>query len=810
MHRTAWRRACGLCLIVCLIVLGLALASRPAVADTPATPEAAAPAGSTLSAAQAHSLLAVLNDPAKRSQLVTELQALEKVLPATPEPAPATTPAPAQAAKPAAPASPVAAVAHAVNSSGLLSQLVVAAPRWALGLIGEFASLRHVLRSVPASWDWLTQTAHDEAVQGYLMRAGFGLVVVVLPAALVWLALHWLLRPRRLRLGALAKRDEAAAAPPQEKRKLAQRFWGPARLLAFAALAFILDAAPVAAFAVVGTMLTPALTDPGPSQALVLAIVDAFAAFAGVLCIARAVFAPDIPTLRLLPMQDRTAAAAVRWVAWLDGVPVFGMAILTMAVSLGLDPAAELALEKLVLLIDHVLLVAIVLVNRHAIALRLRSPKRRSGVFASVLTGLSEVWHIVAIVLIVGLWLIWAADWQGGLSRLLEFVVTAIAVGIVTRLLTEGMLIALRHALRVADPNGQGDSPLAFATGARPRAQHYYPVLSAAITVIMAVTGLIVLLELCGVASIGWLLGSTLGWQIFSAAVSIAITLCVAVVLWESVNVGFDRHLDRLSRQAQQARVARLRTLLPILRTAMAITILIVVGLTVLSQIGINIAPLLAGAGIVGVAIGFGSQKLVQDLITGLFLLLEDAMQVGDWVTLAGVSGSVEKLSIRTIRLRAGDGSLHIIPFSSVTMVNNTNRGLGNAAVSVTVAAREDPDEVGDILKAVVAEMRNDPQFKPMILSDLQYWGVDKVDGSSMVLVGQIVCTDSGRWGVQREFNRRYRKRFRELGIDIPNPTQTLLLRHGTAARPAAPESAEPQPTDTGQTAATVAASPPS
>jgi small-conductance mechanosensitive channel len=244
--------------------------------------------------------------------------------------------------------------------------------------------------------------------------------------------------------------------------------------------------------------------------------------------------------------------------------------------------------------------------------------------------------------------------------------------------------------------------------------------------------------------------------------------------------------------------------LLPMLRTTLAIAILVLVVLTTLSQVGVNIAPLLAGAGIVGIAIGFGSQKLVQDLITGLFLLLEDAMKVGDWVTLAGVSGSVENLSIRTIRLRAGDGSLHIIPFSSVTMVNNTNRGLGNAAISVTVAAREDPDEVGDVLKAVVAEMREDPAFKPMILGDLQYWGVDKVDGSSIVLVGQIVCTDSGRWGVQREFNRRYRKRFRELGIEIPNPTQTLLLRHGTAARPAAP-----QPSDAGESAATVAASPP-
>jgi small-conductance mechanosensitive channel len=125
--------------------------------------------------------------------------------------------------------------------------------------------------------------------------------------------------------------------------------------------------------------------------------------------------------------------------------------------------------------------------------------------------------------------------------------------------------------------------------------------------------------------------------------------------------------------------------------------------------------------------------------------------------------------------------------------------------VSVTVAAHEDPDAVGDVLKTIVQEMRQDAAFKPMILSDLQFWGVDKVDGSSLVLVGQIVCTDSGRWGVQREFNRRYRKRFSELGIEIPNPTQTLLVRESSEPRPAAPAQRTP-----GETATTVAESPPS
>ena len=131
-------------------------------------------------------------------------------------------------------------------------------------------------------------------------------------------------------------------------------------------------------------------------------------------------------------------------------------------------------------------------------------------------------------------------------------------------------------------------------------------------------------------------------------------------------------------------------------------------------------------------AIGFGSQKLVQDLITGIFLLLENAMQVGDWVTVSGLSGTVENLSVRTIRLRAGDGSVHIIPFSSVTTVTNVNRGLGNAAVSVTrCLCRRTPIGCADVLEG---DRRRDahrsPSFSAKMLSDLQLWGVDKVDGA--------------------------------------------------------------------------------
>jgi small-conductance mechanosensitive channel len=182
------------------------------------------------------------------------------------------------------------------------------------------------------------------------------------------------------------------------------------------------------------------------------------------------------------------------------------------------------------------------------------------------------------------------------------------------------------------------------------------------------------------------------------------------------------------------------------------------------------------------VALGFGSQKLVQDFITGMFLLMENALQVGDWVTVAGVSGTVEYLSIRTVRLRGSDGSLFTVPFSSVTTVNNTNRGLGNAQVRVNIAFGQDVDLAIQTLNEIGASLREDSRFKDGILADFSFWGVDQVDGAMLALAGQMQCRDTTRWAVQREYNRRIVEMFTARGIEIANPLQMLITPSGTPA----------------------------
>jgi small-conductance mechanosensitive channel len=500
----------------------------------------------------------------------------------------------------------------------------------------------------------------------------------------------------------------------------------------------------------------------------------------GVMCVTRMLVAPTTSGLRLLPVDDQTAAYVEVWVRRIAVVAVFGITLADVAQLLGLYTTAHDALLKLVMLIVHLFLVIIVLQCRHAIAKWIRVEDRR-GLVALLRNRVGDLWHYLALFIIIGLWVVWAFGLKNGYARLWHFAIVTPLILAAARIVSLVALGALNRGFHI------NEELKARFPGLEERANKYFPLLRGGVSVVLGGVTVIVLLEAWGLDALEWFQGGAIGGRLVSAVVTIGVALVAAIAVWEGIISSIDRHMARLARQGDYVRMGRLRTLQPMLRTVLLVVILAVVCLTVLSEIGINIGPLLASAGILGIAIGFGSQKLVQDLITGLFLLLENAMQVGDGVTVSGLSGTVERLSIRTIHLRAGDGSVHIIPFSSVTSVTNTNRGIGNAAVSVNVSYREDTDRVGEVMKRIALDMRREDDFKPLMRSDLQLWGVDKVDASVVTIVGQIVCTDGGRWSVQREYNRRLKMKFQELGIEIANPTQTIVVRMPpeTAAPPA-------------------------
>jgi small-conductance mechanosensitive channel len=512
---------------------------------------------------------------------------------------------------------------------------------------------------------------------------------------------------------------------------------------------------------------------------VLLAVIDAYALCAALLCVARMMFSPTARQMRLLTIRDDTAGYGMRWSRRIIIVGVVGYAAAEVGLLLGMSDSAHDALLKGVALVNHVLLGIVVVQKRHAVRAWLRAPEGATGLIAVLRNWLARVWHWLALMLLAGLWLGWVVEAPHGYAQMLRYFLSIVAVAIATRLLLILFLGAIDRVL-VLSPEVTARYP-----GLQARLGLYHPVMVSTVRALVLILAALALLQLWGLGAFNWLFASVLGQHLVATLATLIVTALIAIAVWEAVNSAIERHLARLTRDAQPARSARLRTLLPLLRTALLITILIVGGMMALSEIGVNIGPLLAGAGIIGVAVGFGSQKLVQDLINGIFLLLENAMQVGDSVTVSGLTGTVENLSVRTIRLRASDGSVHIIPFSSVTTVTNVNRGLGNASVNVSVAATEDTDRVADVLKEIVAGMRADNEFASRILSDLQLWGVDRLDGASVTIAGQVVCTDSGRWNVQREFNRRMKQRFEELGIQLYNPMQHVITMRQISDRAA-------------------------
>jgi small-conductance mechanosensitive channel len=469
-------------------------------------------------------------------------------------------------------------------------------------------------------------------------------------------------------------------------------------------------------------------------------------------------------------MRAETAAYIEIWARRIVTVAVAGIAFANVALLLGLHRTGYAAVLRLVMLVVHLFIVVIILQCRRQVAQAICAPAGREGAAARLRNRVAGLWHYFAIALDLALWAVWALNIRNGYSLLLQYFVGTIAVAMITRLATIVVLSLIDRGFRISP------EILQRFPGLEARANRYLPLLRTIVSAVIAFIGLVALLEVWGVDAVVWFYGGQIGSRLLSALVTIGIAALAAGVIWEAANALLERQITALSRDGHYARAARLRTFQPMLRTALLCLIVAVVGLTALSEIGVNVAPLLAGAGVVGIAIGFGSQKLVQDLITGLFLLLENTVQVGDNVTVSGLSGTVENVSIRTIRLRAGDGAVHIVPFSAVTTLTNASRGVGNAAVSVNVSYKEDTDRAGQILKDIVAEMRREGEYRNAIRGDLELWGVDKVDGTMATLVGQIRCTEAGRWPVQREFNRRMKRRFQECGIEIASPAQTILM----------------------------------
>ena len=276
----------------------------------------------------------------------------------------------------------------------------------------------------------------------------------------------------------------------------------------------------------------------------------------------------------------------------------------------------------------------------------------------------------------------------------------------------------------------------------------------------LAVAFIELLGRIWGVSILEFAASNSFGRAVSNSLSSIGLILLVTWLLWVVIDTAIQEALKpAVGKRSTRQPSTRVKTILPMLRNAVKIVLVVICTITTMANLGINVAPLLAGAGVVGLAIGFGSQQLVQDVITGLFILIEDTIAIGDWVVLdSGHAGTVESLTIRTLRLRDGKGFVHSVPFGQIKAVTNQSRQFAYAFFSVQVSYDTDIDTALEMIREVGRQIGEDLLLKNNLQGPLQVFGVDKMDLSGITLTAQFRTISGGQYGVSRSFNERLKK----------------------------------------------------
>ena len=531
----------------------------------------------------------------------------------------------------------------------------------------------------------------------------------------------------------------------------------------------VLDLVPIAAFAAAAYAVAPMMRLTPQVHVMALTLINAYLIVRAILAVARMLLAPAVESIRILPLTDVTANYLFIWIRRLVGFSVFGFLFAEAALLLGLPAGGYTGLLGLLGLVITGLTVVFLLQNRAPVAAWIRGEvkAKRAG---RLRDRFADIWHILAVIYVGAIFGVWVLGIEGGFQYLARATAVTAVILVAALLIMTGLdrLVergfAIRQEVRERFPTLEE------------RANRYLPALRLLLRWAVGLIAALTLLETWGVDALGWL-DTPLGKQLTESAFSIMAVLVLALIFWEAINTGVERYLNRTDAQGNVfERSARIRTLLPLLRRVAITALAVMVSLIVLSELGINIGPLLAGAGVIGLAVGFGAQTLVKDVITGLFILVEDTIAVGDWVTVGGHEGEVESLSIRTIRLRDVPGTVYTVPFSEAGTVINYTKDFSNMMVYVGISYRENVDEVMKVIEDLGREMAEDQSLGADITGPMEAQGVQEFGDSAVVIRAKMMVRAGTQWGLKREFNRRLKNRFDELGIEIPFPQRTITF----------------------------------
>jgi moderate conductance mechanosensitive channel len=747
-------RVC-LALAVMMAVIAPHSATAQFLPTSSATPEAkdSGPAPDGQDTSPLETLLDVLRDEAARDALVAELErvtseaapadgataAVEGILAAEPTPSIGTRIALITQSIAQTLAEQAEQVVHSFSGGG--------------NLLGGLASL-----DVPVLWDTFQS-----------------LILVIIITVAVWLGLRAVLKPVFRRMGEQAKHANFLRT-----------------IFIFIGSTLLDGAVVVAAWALGYAITLLALGDyaqVGFRQALYL---NAFLLVELVKVAIRAIISPTTGGLRLIHLSNSAAVRLNRHVNVVVSVLGYGQLLVVPLVNRNISYIAGLGISAL--LSAFVLVYLVVLVIRHrdtvatwisrrlmaqnvnddpdlpaedsALAVATQTPPEPERL-GGILGTLTRTWHWFTLAYLGFMFVVVisrpadvVADYVFASSKVLAAaLIGSLVVGAIGRAVKQGVQLPedMRHTVPLLEP----------------RLNALVPKVLIALRFLVLLGVAFYTLDIIGLLDLRAWFSSPIGLEASSRFISVVLILLVAALIWLATNSWIDY---RLNPDVGKTPTSRETTLLTLLRNAITIALLVFTLMFVLAEIGLDIGPLLASAGVLGLAIGFGAQKLVQDIITGVFIQFDNAMNVGDVVTVGGTTGVVEKLTVRSVSLRDVHGTFHIIPFSSVDMVSNFMRDFSFFVCDMGIAYREDVEEAKQAMFDAFDELKLDPEQLPNIIGDLEWFGLNSFGDSAIVVRARIKTLPGKQWGLGRVYNGILKRIFDERGIEIPFPHQTIFF----------------------------------
>lgn len=493
---------------------------------------------------------------------------------------------------------------------------------------------------------------------------------------------------------------------------------------------------------------------------------NAFTAVQLAKVVIRSVLSPDTADLRMLAVSDAAARRTSSTLAWIVSILGYGQLLAQPVLAETVSLAFAQAVSALVAIAALVCAIAATLANRQEVTAWLLQtsttlPRHQWVRF------IATRWHWPVLLYLTVLFFVALVGPADRLFAVLSASAQAFCAVIVGVAIAGWLASAVTKGISLPEHLNQR---LPLLEG---RVNGLAPRFLALLRLIVLILVLAIVSTSIGIFDVGALIQSRAGLAFTGAITSVLLVLLFAYILWLALTSWVDYRLNPIFGSVATAREA---TLLSLLRNAATIVIVVIALMFSLSELGLDIAPLLASAGVLGLAIGFGAQKLVQDVINGVFIQLENAINVGDVITVGSITGTVERLTIRSVSLRDVHGAYHIISFSSVDMVTNLMRDFSCHVGDIGIAYREDVEEARAALFAAFEELRQDDGLNALIIADMEWFGVQQLADSAVIVRVRIKTLPGKQWEVGRALNGAVKRVFDARGIELPFPHQTIYF----------------------------------